>query len=240
MTGPDEQQIPEATIARLPGYLRVLNDFQAAGVTRVSSTDLAEAAGVQPALLRRDLSYFGSYGTRGVGYEVPLLVREIGLTTGGGTVWPVIMIGVGNLGRALATHGGLLQQDFKIVALVDVDPAVVGSTVGRRVVQHVDRLEELVAQYQPRIAIVATPAHAAQATCDRLVDAGITSILNFAPTGVVAPAHVTVRAVDLSQELRILAFHEARRVVASESATAQPVQPVQSAQSAQSAQEYVP
>ncbi|WP_420174171.1 redox-sensing transcriptional repressor Rex [Luteococcus sp. OSA5] len=212
MTSADVQQIPEATIARLPGYLRVLRSLQLDGVSRVSSTDLAEAAGVQPALLRRDLSHFGSYGTRGVGYEVPLLVREIGEHVGSGTVWPVIMIGVGNLGRALATHSDLLQRDFSLVALVDTDPAVVGTCVGGTVVRHVDQLECLVAELQPRIAIVTTPAIAAQEICDRLAAAGITSILNFAPTAISVAPEVTVRGVDLSQELHILAFHEARRV----------------------------
>lgn len=228
MTSPADQ-IPEATIARLPGYLRVLSALDAEGVTRVSSTELADAAGVQSALLRRDLSHFGSYGTRGVGYEVPVLVREIGEHVGSGTKWPVVVIGVGNLGRALARNDSMLGRDFRLAALVDSNPAVVGTTVaGIRVVSG-GELEDSIHRTHARIAIVATPASAAQEVCNRVFEAGVTSILNFAPTTIVAPAGATVRTVDLSQELHILAFHEARRT-AEQAGSA----------TTQSAQEYQP
>lgn len=204
-------QIPEATIARLPGYLRSLLELDSRGVSRVSSTELAEAAGVQSALLRRDLSHFGSYGTRGVGYEVPLLIKEIGEHIGTGTVWPVIVVGVGNMGRALARHSTALAVDFQVVALVDSDPRVVGTEVAGIVVNDQGDLERVIAERRPRIAIITTPAAAAQQVCERVVAAGINSILNFAPVPVHLPEAATVRTVDLSQELQILAFHEARR-----------------------------
>lgn len=209
MTSPD--QIPEATIARLPGYLRVLMELGGKGIVRVSSTELAEAAGVQSALLRRDLSHFGSYGTRGVGYEVPVLIHEIGEHVGSGTTWPVMVVGVGNLGRALVSHTELFDPDFQLVALVDNDPAVIGRTIAGVTVVAADQLEAEIERRQPRIAIITTPVAAAQEVCTRVVDAGVTSVLNFAPTTLNAPEGATVRTVDLSQELHILAFHEARR-----------------------------
>lgn len=214
MTSPDELQIPEATIARLPDYRHALEALQQAGTTHVSSSDLAELAGVQSALLRRDLSWFGSYGTRGIGYEVAVLLREIGEILGSGSSWPVVIVGVGNLGTALSTHRELLQRDFSLVALLDVDPALVGTMVGGTLVQHVDELDEVVAQTSPRIAIVTTPPEVAQSVVDRLAAAGLRSILNFASGAVSAPAGVTVRTVDLSRELNILAFHETRRTSA--------------------------
>ncbi|MEL4503722.1 redox-sensing transcriptional repressor Rex [Luteococcus sp. H138] len=218
MTSPADQ-IPEATIARLPGYLRVLVELDQRGTTRVSSTELAEAAGVQSALLRRDLSHFGSYGTRGVGYEVPVLIREIGEHVGSGTTWPVMVVGVGNLGRALVSHTELFDPDFQLVALVDNNPAVIGRSIAGVAVAAAEELEAEVHRTQPRIAIITTPVVAAQEVCNRVVDAGVTSVLNFAPTTLNAPEGITVRTVDLSQELHILAFHEARRVAGQAPAT---------------------
>ncbi|MEL4358554.1 MULTISPECIES: redox-sensing transcriptional repressor Rex [unclassified Luteococcus] len=218
-------QIPEATIARLPGYLRALMELAERGVTRVSSTELAKAAGVQSALLRRDLSHFGSYGTRGVGYEVPVLVKEIGEHVGSGNSWPVMVVGVGNLGRALVSHSELFDPDFRLVALVDNDPQVVGSTIAGVTVVAADQLEQEIATRHPRIVIITTPVAAAQEVCTRVVDAGVNSVLNFAPTTLSAPDGVTVRTVDLGQELHILAFHEARRVAVQ--AGAAPVMPAQ-------------
>lgn len=211
MSTPGNGQIPEATIERLPGYLRVLTDLSERDVDRVSSNELAEAAHVQPALLRRDLSHFGSYGTRGVGYEVATLINEIGALVGTTTTWPVVIVGVGNLGRALARHGGMLHRGFQVVALVDTDPTRIGTEVGGLLVQADEQLEPLVAETGARIAVLTTPASAAQQAADRLVAQGVTSILNFAPITLHVPDGVTVRTVDLAQELQILAFHEAHR-----------------------------
>lgn len=208
---PPAHGVPEATVERLPGYLRVLLDLDQQGVARVSSTELAEAAGVQPALLRRDLSHFGSYGTRGVGYEVRLLVRTLGGHVGDGATWRVLVVGVGNMGRALASHLEMVGSGFRLVAAVDNDPDVVGSRVGPVVVAGDDRLEELVQATHPRIAIITTPAAAAQQVCDRLLAAGVASILNVAPTTLAVPPWATVRSVDIAQDLHVLAFHEARR-----------------------------
>ncbi len=205
--------IPEATIARLPVYLRALYALADRGVATVSSEELAAAAGVNSAKLRKDLSHLGSYGTRGVGYDVEYLVyqvsRELGLTQD----WPVLIVGAGNLGRALANYGGFASRGFRIAALLDSDPDVVGSQIGRHVVRHADEIESVIARDGVSIGVIATPAAAAQGVCGRLVAAGVTSILNFAPVVLDVPSGVDVRKVDLSIELQILAFHAQRRAV---------------------------
>jgi redox-sensing transcriptional repressor len=204
--------IPEATVARLPVYLRALTSLAEGGVETVSSEELASAAGVGSAKLRKDLSHLGSYGTRGVGYEVDYLVyqisRELGLTQD----WRVAIIGVGNLGHALANYGGFVSRGFSVAALLDADPAVIGHTVGGLTIRPVDDLERVVAEEDIHIGVVATPAGSAQHVYDRLVAAGVTSVLNFAPVVLDTPEAVMVRKVDLSTELQILAFHEQRRL----------------------------
>jgi redox-sensing transcriptional repressor len=206
--------IPEATIARLPVYLRAPYALAENGTATVSSEELAVAAGVNSAKLRKDLSHLGSYGTRGVGYDVDYLVyqvsRELGLTQD----WPVVIIGVGNLGRALANYGGFASRGFRIAALLDSDPAVVGTVIAGLAVQHSDTMEAVVRKHRVSIGVIATPAGAAQCSCDRLVAAGVTSILNFAPVVLSVPDGVDVRKVDLSIELQILAFHAQRRAAA--------------------------
>jgi redox-sensing transcriptional repressor len=205
--------IPEATIARLPVYLRALVALTEQGVTTCSSQELAEAAGVNSAKLRKDLSYLGSYGTRGVGYDVKYLryqiAREIGVTQD----LPVVIVGVGNLGHALANYSGFSSRGFRIVALLDTDPGRWALTVGPLRVRPLDRLEEVVREESVVIGVIATPAASAQGVCDRLVAAGVTSVLNFAPTVLSVPEGVDVRKVDLSIELQILAYHEQRKAV---------------------------
>jgi redox-sensing transcriptional repressor len=204
--------IPDATVARLPIYLRALTSLAHDGVVTVSSEELATAAGVGPAKLRKDLSHLGSYGTRGVGYDVEYLVyqisRELGLTHD----WRVVIVGAGNLGHALANYGGFASRGFSVVAMLDADDALVGEEVAGLRVNSIDDLERIVADGAAHIGVVATPADSAQAVCDRLVAAGVTSVLNFAPCVLDVPEGVMVRKVDLSTELQILAFHEQRRV----------------------------
>ncbi|GLU49166.1 redox-sensing transcriptional repressor Rex [Nocardiopsis ansamitocini] len=208
---PRERGIPEATVARLPLYLRALHGLSERGTPTVSSEELASVAGVNSAKLRKDLSHLGSYGTRGVGYDVEYLIyqisRELGLTQD----WSVAITGAGNLGRALANYGGFGTRGFRIAALLDADPAMVGHEVAGLQVRHIDTLEDVVAKENVSICVIATPAAAAQGVCDRFVGAGVTSILNFAPMVLNVPDHVDVRKVDLSIELQILAFHEQRK-----------------------------
>src|SRR5690348_6034455 len=190
---PARNGIPDATVARLPVYLRALTALAAEGVDTVSSEALAASAGVGSAKLRKDLSHLGSYGTRGVGYDVEYLVyqisRELGLTQD----WPVVIVGIGNLGHALANYGGFASRGFRVAALLDADPAVVGSSAAGLPVRHMDELEQIAEEEQVSIGVITTPPGAVQQVCDRLVAAGVTSILNFAPTVLSVPDGVDVR-----------------------------------------------
>jgi len=206
-----ERQVPEATVARLPLYLRALAEIAEAGAAMVSSEALAKASGVNSAKVRKDLSHLGSYGTRGVGYDVAYLIhqirRELGLTQD----WPVVIVGVGNLGHALANYRGFAERGFRIEALVDADPSKIGEVVGGLVVRGIDELPLIVGEGDVAIGVICTPASAAQDVADLLVAAGIRSILNFAPVILSAPEGVSVRKVDLAIELQILAFYEQRK-----------------------------
>ncbi len=203
--------IPDASVARLPGYLRCLTSYAEQGIASVSSDELAAAAGVSPAKLRKDLSHLGSYGTRGVGYEVDRLAYEISLALGLTQDWPVAIVGMGNLGRALAAYSGFATRGFRVVALLDHDPAVVGTVIAGRRVRPMSDLGDLVAEQGLAIGVIATPADSAQEVCDVLTEAGVCSILNFAPRPLAVHDGVVVRKVDLSTELQILAFHEQRK-----------------------------
>ena len=183
------RRIPEATVARLPVYLRILLDQSESGIANVSSEELADLAGVNAAKVRKDLSYLGTYGTRGVGYEVEYLIyqvrRELGLTHD----WPVVIVGAGNLGQALAGYGGFGQRGFPVAGIVDNDPAKVGTVIGgvaRRAPSPSWRRS--CAPNDVSIGVVATPGPAAQEAADLLVAAGVTSILNFAPVVLTVPA----------------------------------------------------
>jgi redox-sensing transcriptional repressor len=205
--------VPEATVARLPIYLRALHDLAEDGRQTVSSEALAEAAGVNSAKLRKDLSHLGSYGTRGVGYDVAHLVEQISGELGLSRRCSVVLVGVGNLGRALAGYGGFATRGLAIDALLDADRSRVGEQIGGLTVRHTDDLPEVVTTGS--IGVIATPADVAQDVCDRLVAAGVTSILNFAPTVLSVPPGVDLRKVDLSIELQILSFHEHRKAALS-------------------------
>ncbi len=206
-----DRSIPEATVARLPVYLRCLTEIAERGTHTVSSEQLAEAAGVNAAKVRKDLSYLGSYGTRGVGYDVEYLIYQVRRELGLEQDWAVAIVGVGNLGHALANYRGFEERGFRIVAVLDADPDKVGERIGRLEIEHIDDLDRVVKEEQVAIGVVATPAAAAQEVCDRLVAAGVASILNFAPAHLQVPENVSLRKVDLSTELQILAFHEQRR-----------------------------
>jgi redox-sensing transcriptional repressor len=211
---PDARRIPEATVARLPLYYRALLETADAEIGTVSSERLAELAGVNAAKVRKDLSYLGSYGTRGVGYDVDYLLHEISRELGLTHDWPVAIVGVGNLGQALANYRGFGARGFRVVALFDADPAKVGHRVGDLAIDALSDLPVLARERKVAIGIIATPAVAAQEVADRLVDAGVTSILNFAPTVVSAPPGVSLRKVDLAIELQILSFYQQRRQAA--------------------------
>ena len=199
-----QRDIPAATVTRLPVYLRILTNCAAAGESTISSELFAERAGVSSAKLRKDLSALGSFGVRGVGYDVSVLRERIFGVLGLADAWSVAIVGMGNLGRALATYGGFGMKGFTIKWLIDDNPAVVGTKVGDA---HVVAFDELQVDPGERvIGVVATPPAAAQQVADRLVSVGVTSILNFAPRVLTAPAGIQVRNVDMATELQILAF----------------------------------
>jgi redox-sensing transcriptional repressor len=208
-------RIPEATVARLPVYLRILGELEDevnhGESGHVSSERLAELAGVNAAKVRKDLSYLGSYGTRGVGYEVVFLLYQIRRALGLTHDWPVVIVGAGNLGQALAGYGGFSQRGFPVAGVVDIDESKVGTVLGGVRVRHIDDLPQIIQSRQVSIGVIATPPHAAQDAADRLVRAGATSILNFAPTVLAVPRGVGVRKVDLAVELQILSYYEQRR-----------------------------
>src|SRR5213596_2984744 len=205
------RRIPEATVARLPVYLRILSEQADEGIENISSEGLAELAGVNAAKVRKDLSYLGSYGTRGVGYDVEYLLHEISRERGLTRDWPVAIVGIGNLGRALANYRGFGARGFRIVALVDADQDLVGKEVGDLTIEPIASLARIVEERKITIGMIATPAPVAQEVADQLVAAGVRSILNFAPAVLTVPAGVSMRKVDLAIELQILSFYQLRR-----------------------------
>ncbi|MFV0522890.1 MAG: redox-sensing transcriptional repressor Rex [Acidimicrobiales bacterium] len=210
--------ISAATVGRLPVYLRALVDLASAGRATVSSDHLAELARVNSATVRRDLGSLGITGTRGVGYDVRYLVFEISVELGVNQEWPVAVVGVGNLGRALANYDGLASRGFPVRGLFDVDEAKVGTEIGGVVVHHVTDLPALVPRLDISVGVVSTPADAAQDVVDDLVAAGISSILDFTAQPLAVPQHVVVRRVDLATELQILSFYQQRGTGASSGA----------------------
>ncbi|MQA24632.1 MAG: redox-sensing transcriptional repressor Rex [Micromonosporaceae bacterium] len=211
---PPVPNLPEATIARLPEYLRALHHLADTGHDTVSSEALAAAAGVNSAKLRKDLSHLGSYGTRGVGYDIARLIGQIELVLGLTSSRNVALVGIGNLGHALAGYGGFASRGFRLTALFDTDPARIGERVNGLTVRDLSDLAQVVAAECIAIGVITTPAHAAQDVADKLVNAGVTSILNFAPCVLSVPDGVDVRKVDLAIELQILSFHENRKASA--------------------------
>jgi redox-sensing transcriptional repressor len=204
------RRIPEATVARLPGYYRALLECAEQQLATISSDRLAELAGVNAAKVRKDLSYLGSYGTRGVGYDVEYLLHEISRELGLTQDWPCIIVGVGNLGAALANYRGFGARGFRIVGLLDVAPERIGQPIGELTIESIDQLRQVVADRSVSIGIIATPAGEAQHVADLLTDAGVRSILNFAPAVITVADDVSMRKVDLATELQILSFYQLR------------------------------
>ncbi len=205
------REIPDATVARLPEYYRALADLAERGISSVSSEELAASAGVRSTQLRKDLSHLGSYGVRGVGYEVEHLALEISRALGLSQDWPVGIVGMGNLGRALAAYSGFATGGFHVAALFDEDPTLAGEVIGDVAVSSMTELPALARAGGLSIGVIATPAASAQSVCDALIAVGIRSILNFAPVSLSVPTDANVRRVDLATELHVLAFHEQQK-----------------------------
>jgi redox-sensing transcriptional repressor len=200
------KRIADSTVRRLSAYLRFLEDFEARGLTTISSDELAKRGGTTSAQVRKDLSFFGSFGKRGLGYSVPELAGRLREILGLGREWKVIIVGAGKIGAALARHHGFHQRGFRIVAAYDVDPEIIGTDLDGLVVRDISHLERDVERDRPDIAVLAVPEQAAQQVTERVVRAGLKAILNFAPAQLQAPPDVTVKTVNMAMELEGLSF----------------------------------
>lgn len=201
------RRIADSTVRRLSLYLRFLEEFEGQGMETVSSEALAARGGTTSAQVRKDLSFFGSFGKRGLGYSVPELVQALRQILGLTRHYRVALVGAGKIGSALVQNRGFRRRGFDFVAIFDRDPAKIGSRLDGLVIEDVTRLEASLAATPPDIAVLVTPPEAAQDVADRLVKLGIRSILNFAPLQLVVPAEVTVKTVNLALELEALAYH---------------------------------
>jgi redox-sensing transcriptional repressor len=200
------KRIAESTVRRLSIYLRFLEEFEGKGLATISSDELARRGGTTSAQVRKDLSFFGSFGKRGLGYSVPELATSIRDILGLQREWRVIIVGAGKIGAALAQYRGFRQRGFQIIAAYDTNPEKVGRTLDGVTVRDMARLEADIAQDKPDIAVIAIPSEGAQETLDRLVHAGMTAVLSFAAAQLHAPPEVTVRTVNMAMELEGLTF----------------------------------
>jgi len=200
-------RVPEATVTRLSVYSRYLERLDRNGVTTVSSGEIAEGVGVSPAQVRKDLAYFGEFGTRGVGYNVKDLMRYTLKILGLDQKWPLILVGAGNLGFALCTYKGFNDRGFSIVAVFDNDLMKIGKMIGHLEVLPMEKMPEVIEKHKVRIGIIAVPPRAAQDVAEYMVKNGLEAILNFAPITLNLPDRIEVRNVDLSVKLEILTFN---------------------------------
>jgi redox-sensing transcriptional repressor len=205
-SGSHVKRIADSTVRRLSIYLRFLEEFEGRGLATVSSDELARRGGTTSAQVRKDLSFFGSFGKRGLGYSVPELATALREILGLGREWRVIIIGAGKIGAALAQYRGFKQRGFRIIAAYDTNPAKVGEELEGVEIRDFARMEADVAREQPDIAVLAVPAEGAQQVLDRVVSAGIKAVLNFAPSQLSAPVDVTVKTVNMAMELEGLSF----------------------------------
>lgn len=205
------KRIADSTVRRLSLYLRFLEDFERRGLQTISSEELAQQGGTTSAQVRKDLSFFGSFGKRGLGYSVPELAARLREILGLGREWRVVIVGTGKIGAALAQYRGFRQRGFHVIAAYDRDPAMVGQDLDGIVVRDIGSLERDAAREHPDIAVLAVPADHAQDVADRIVAAGIKAILNFAPVQFAVPADVSVKTVNMAMELEGLSFYLASR-----------------------------
>lgn len=200
-------RVPEATVSRLSVYSRFLDRLDKNGVVTVSSGEIAKGVGVSPAQVRKDLAYFGEFGTRGVGYNVKDLTRYILKILGLTQLWPVVLVGAGNLGTALCAYRGFKDRGFNIVGVFDNDLLKIGKRIQELEVLPIEKVPEVVAQHGVRIGIIAVPQSATQSVADLLVKSGVEALLTFGPAVVQADENVIIRNVDLSIKLEILTFN---------------------------------
>lgn len=200
-------KIPEATVVRLSIYSRQLHYLREEGIETVSSEEIASSVGVSSAQVRKDLAYFGEFGTRGVGYRVDELLGYLTKILGLDQQWNIVIIGAGKLGSALALYQGFRERGFAIKAILDTDEQKIGEKLTDVLIEPLEVLAERVEQHGINIGIITVPAAVAQIVTDRLVDAGVLAILNFSPRVLKVPADVILRNVDLSVNLKVLSFN---------------------------------
>lgn len=203
---PRADLVPNPAVRRLSLYLRQLEAFKRTDRRTISSKQLGESLGLTDAQVRKDLAYFGQFGHPGIGYRVDVLIQQVRRILGTDKIWNVLLVGVGNLGRALSSYKGFASKNFRLVALFDADPSKVGKRVGSMTIQPMSELAETVKTQQIRLAIMAVPADSAQEVADELVRAGIRGLLNFAPVQITVPSNVALNAVDLAVQLEQLSF----------------------------------
>ncbi len=199
-------KVSESTIRRLSLYLRFLEEFEERGIATVSSAALAGRGGTTSAQVRKDLSFFGSFGKRGMGYSVPELARRLREILGLGERYPLALIGAGKIGSALVQHSGFKERGFDIVAIFDNDPEKVGQVWNGLVIDDITRLEDVLRDRPVKMAVITTPAEVAQEVADRVSSLGVRAILNFAPVQLRLPEDVTVKTVNLALELETLSY----------------------------------
>jgi redox-sensing transcriptional repressor len=198
--------IPNPAVRRLSLYLRQLEDFKRKGRRTISSKQLGESLGLTDAQIRKDLAYFGQFGHPGIGYRVEDLIAQVRKILGTDKVWNVLLVGAGNLGRALLAYRGFDSKGFRLVAVFDNDPTIVGKTAGAFVVKPVRELAKTIDEHGIRLAMLAVPADHAQEVANQLVTAGIRGLLNFAPVSITVPPEVALNAVDLAVQLEQLSY----------------------------------
>lgn len=202
-----EELVPDIVISRLPWYLQTLNQMAKEGLNTISSSMLAERLGSTAAQIRKDLSLFGGFGKQGMGYPIYYLIEQLEKILNLDHIWQVVVVGAGDLGRALTNYQGFAKRGIEIVMLFDIDPNIIGTKVGSIVVQHVDSLEVDVQAKCVKIAILTVPGTAAQETAERLVSAGIKAILNYAPVTLMVPEDVQVQHIDPVLHLQRMMYY---------------------------------
>ncbi len=200
------KKISESTIRRLSKYYRSLEQLISRGVETVSSDTLAEMDGITSAQVRKDLSFFGTFGVRGLGYDTRDLKRQIGEILGLNRTWRVGIVGAGNIGKALVSYAEFKKQGFQVCLVMDSDPEKIGTRIGELTVQDTRDLEKLIKKEKIEIAIIAVPADAAQRVANELIDAGIKAILNFAPISIKAPHGIRVKNENTAIEIEALSY----------------------------------
>ena len=203
---PRPDTVPNPAVRRLSLYLRQLEAFKRKDRRTISSKQLGESLHLTDAQVRKDLAYFGQFGHPGIGYRVEDLIAQVKKILGTDKVWNVLLVGAGNLGRALMAYKGFNAKGFRLSNVFDASPQIVGRKMGPFTVQPMTELEETIRKNQTRLAMIAVPAETAQQVVDQLVAAGVRGILNFAPTSVNVPPHIALNAVDLSVQLEQLSF----------------------------------